>query len=758
MIRNRAQINGIVQGIGFRPFVFNLAKKWKLCGFIRNNSLGVELEVEGDQEAVENFFRELESNPLPLAHIFSIRRETLPPNHYTNFEILASEAYHSKYTFIPPDISICDDCRRELFDPADRRYRYPFINCTNCGPRYTIIKDVPYDRAKTSMVVFEMCPECSREYGDPQDRRFHAQPNACPECGPTVELFDADQRKIIVEDAIAETTRLLRKGAIVAVKGLGGFHLAVDAENDDAVNRLRQKKFREEKPFALMAAEIEKIRKFAHVSENDQRELSSPRRPIVLLPKKFPNKIANSVAPKNHFFGVMLPYTPLHYLLLESEFLALVMTSGNMTDEPIVIDNSEAFRRLGKIADYFLIHNRDIYLRCDDSIVRTIDKKITLIRRARGFAPEPILLTHKFPQILACGAELKNTICLTKENQAIVSQHIGDLKNEESYQFFLKTIDHLKKLFNISPEIIVHDLHPEYLSTKYALEQNPEKRFAVQHHFAHILSCAAENEIEGAFLGLSFDGTGYGTDGRIWGGEFLLADGADFSRLAHLEYLAMPGGDMAVKEPWRMALSGLYETFNDEFSDLPLKVLLKIPGEKQSIILQMIKKKINSQETSSLGRLFDLVASLLDICQLATYEGQPAIMLEQHAPEKVDDLKIYDYEFHRENGIHIIKSTLLIRQIVKDLSAGLKIEIIAGKFHRTLIEMFTDLTLKLANETEVKKIVLSGGVFQNLKLLTGIMKKLSANGLEVFFHQKVPTNDGGISLGQAEFARRMVEN
>ena len=757
MIRNRATIRGIVQGIGFRPFVFKLAKQWQLCGYIRNNSVGVELEVEGDKDSVENFFRELESNPLPLAQIFSIERKTLPPINYTDFEIRGSETHKTKYAFIPPDMSICDDCLREMFDPNDRRYRYPFINCTNCGPRYTIIKDVPYDRPKTSMVIFQMCSECLAEYHDPSNRRFHAQPNACPVCGPRVELFDAKKQKIKTVDPIAETVRLLRQGAIVAVKGLGGFHLAVDAENDGAVKNLRLRKFREEKPLALMAFDIEKIRQFAHVSENDRLQLQSPRRPIVLLPKKAPNSISQFVAPKNHFFGVMLPYTPLHYLLLDDEFLALVMTSGNMTDEPIVIDNDEAFRRLGEIADYFLIHNRDIYLRSDDSIVRTVENQTTIIRRARGFVPQPILLSRKFPRILTCGAELKNTVCLAKENQAIVSQHIGDLKTEESYRFFLMTIDHLKKLFDIQPEIIGYDLHPDYLSTKYAQEQQGVIKIGVQHHHAHILSCVAEHNLEGPVLGLSFDGTGYGTDGKIWGGEMLLVEGKDFTRLAHLEYLPMPGGDKAIKEPWRMVLSGLFQTYGEEFLDLPLHLFKKIPSQKKHIILQMIKNRFNSPDTSSLGRLFDLVASLLNICQRATYEGQPAIMLEQHAPKTIDDFNSYDFHFQKDNGIYTISSTHLIRQIVQDLLAGEQTETIAGKFHRTLITMFTNLCVRLSHETAVKRVALSGGVFQNIKLLNGMLKELSRNGFDVYFQQQVPTNDGGISLGQAAFVREFVE-
>ncbi|NOZ61444.1 MAG: carbamoyltransferase HypF, partial [Calditrichaeota bacterium] len=516
-------------------------------------------------------------------------------------------------------------------------------------------------------------------------------------------------------------------------------------------------KYREEKPLALMARSIEKIEQFAAVSENDRRELQSPRRPIVLLPKKKSNTISNQVAPKNSFYGVMLPYTPLHYLLLENEFLALVMTSGNMTDEPIVIENDEAFRRLAKIADYFLVHNRDIYLRCDDSIVRTVENRTMITRRARGFVPQPILLSQKYPQILACGAELKNTVCLTKENQAIVSQHIGDLKTEESFQFFLKTIDHLKKLFDIKPEIIVYDLHPEYLSTKYAQEQALKNKIPVQHHHAHILSCVAEHNLQGPVLGLAFDGTGYGTDEKIWGGEFLLVDGAEFSRLAHLEYLPMPGGDMAIKEPWRMALSGLFQAYGEELFDLPLPLFKKIPSEKQRIVLQMIKNKFNSPETSSLGRLFDLVSSLLNVCQRATYEGQPAIMLEQHAPQEIEKLKIYDWTFRKEGEKYIISSTHLIQNIVQDLLVGENTEVIAGKFHRTLIEMFADMTLLLSREAGVKRIALSGGVFQNIKLLNGMVKKLSEKGLEVYFQEKVPTNDGGISLGQAEYGRRWWE-
>lgn len=742
----------MVQGIGFRPFIYNLAKKYDLKGYILNTSAGVDLEVEGEAEPIELFFKTIEHNHLPLAHITAIEKSVLPPVNYHDFVIRESISSAERTTLISPDICVCEDCLAEMRNPNDRRFRYPFINCTNCGPRYTIIEDVPYDRPKTSMRNFQMCSDCQREYDDPANRRFHAQPNACPVCGPQVELYDASRKKMQSVDPIKEAIGKLKQGYILAIKGLGGFHLAVDAENNVAVIRLRQRKNREEKPLAIMSADLNRIRLYAHNSAEEEKLLISPQRPIVLLRKKEPNTIAAQVAPKNPNIGVMLPYTPLHYLLLEdNEILALVMTSGNLSEEPIVIDNDDAFERLGNVADFFLIHNRDIYLRSDDSVVRKIDGETRMLRRSRGYVPQPIFLHKDFPQILACGAELKNTICLTKGKNAFVSQHIGDLKNLESYEFFDLTVRHLKRILDIEPEIIAYDLHPDYLSTRYALEQTGVELIGVQHHHAHIASCLLEHGIEEPVIGLSFDGTGYGTDGKIWGGEVLLVDGAKFSRLAHFDYVPMPGGDMAIKGPWRMAVSYLYHTFGEHLWNLNLPLLKEFDHNKIQFIIEMMNKGFNCPETSSLGRLFDGISALLGICYRSTYEGQAAIMLEMEISNRHTE-EFYSYGWTQGSESYLISSKPIIQGIVNDLLKGTGSGVISYKFHLTIIKLFADLCLQLKQETGIDRIVLSGGVFQNATLLAGLNRELQKQGLRVFSQSRVPTNDGGISLGQAAIA------
>ena len=750
--RTKATIQGIVQGIGFRPFIYNLAKKFDLNGFILNTSSGVEIEVEGDSENIEQFFKTIENNNLPLAHITSIERISLSPANYQDFIICESVASTERTTLISPDICVCKDCLAEMRNPKDRRYRYPFINCTNCGPRYTIIEDVPYDRLKTSMRNFQMCEDCQQEYDNPTNRRFHAQPNACPVCGPQVELLNSKKEKLDTIEPIIKTIELLKHGYVFAIKGLGGFHLTVDAENNDAVIRLRQRKNREEKPLAIMSADLNRIHQFAHISPEEEALLTSPQRPIVLLKKKVPNMIADQVAPKNPNIGVMLAYTPLHYLLLDDEeILALVMTSGNLSEEPIVIDNDEAFELLDKIADYFLIHNRDIYLRSDDSVVRKIDSETRIPRRSRGYVPQPIFLHKEFPKILACGAELKNTICLTKGKNAFISQHIGDLKNMESYEFFDLTVRHLKRILDIEPEIIAYDLHPDYLSTRYALEQSGAELIGVQHHHAHIASCMLEHGFEEPVMGLSFDGTGYGLDGNIWGGEVLLVDEAKFSRLANFDYVSMPGGDMAIKEPWRMAISYLHYVYKDNFWNLKLPLFYQFKENKIRFIVNMIDKGLNCPKTSSLGRMFDGISSLLGICNHSTYEGQAAIMLEMEINDQRTD-EFYNYEWSKGKESYLISPTPIIQGIVNDFMSGIGSNLISYKFHLTLIKLFTDLCFQLKKQTGIDKIVLSGGVFQNANLLAGLSRELRIKGLNVFSHSKVPTNDGGIALGQVAVA------
>ncbi|MEE9496515.1 MAG: carbamoyltransferase HypF, partial [Desulfobacterales bacterium] len=619
-------------------------------------------------------------------------------------------------------------------------------NCTNCGPRYTIIDDIPYDRPKTSMKHFTMCPICQAEYDDPGNRRFHAQPNACAECGPHIDLYDNTRQEIATPKPLEKTVELIKQGYIIAIKGLGGFHLAVDAENDLAVANLRKRKHREEKPFALMSFDVESVQSYAKVGTEEGKLLKSPQRPIVLLKKREPNSISKEVAPRNRYFGAMLPYTPLHYLLLSRGFTALVMTSGNLREEPIAIDNDDAFERLSDIADYFLIHNRDIYLRSDDSIVRKAAGAIRFIRRSRGYVPVPVFLNKKVPSILACGAELKNTVCLTKGNQAFLSQHIGDLENLATYDFFKLTIRHMKRILDINPEIIAFDLHPDYLSTRYAEELQDINKIQVQHHHAHIVSAMAENRIDDPVIGLSFDGTGYGTDGAIWGGEILIADTEKFYRAAHFAYVPMPGSTAAIKEPWRMAVSYLYDAFGDKFWDLDLPLLKEMDIIKVKIMVDMVNKKINSPLTSSLGRLFDGIAAITGIRYKVAFEGQAAMELEMLAADKVAD--IYNYEWITTEG-HKILTRPIIQGVVNDMVNGIHPSVISRKFHQTLIRLFADLCGIIRKENGLNRVVLSGGVFQNSILLTGLIKVLEKENFKVFSHTQVPANDGGISLGQA---------
>jgi hydrogenase maturation protein HypF len=754
-IAKRIEIRGMVQGVGFRPFVYQLANRYGIKGGVANTSSGVSIYVEGVTEDIDSFLNDLsEKSPL-LAHIteVSVYKESI--KHYERFSLSQSISNANSSTLISPDVSVCADCLQELFDPDDRRYKYPFINCTNCGPRYTIIDDMPYDRSNTSMKDFRMCRECQEEYDNPEDRRFHAQPNACDACGPHVSLFDDTPGKIATRDPIKKTADLLKQGHIVAIKGIGGFHLAADAENNDAVACLRRRKKRAEKPFALMSYDIRAIRRYAVVEPIDETLLLSPQRPIVLLTKKSPNSISEEVSPKNNHFGTMLPYTPIHYLLLNFGFSALVMTSGNMSDEPIAIDNEEAFERLSNIADFFLLHNRDIYLRSDDSIVKNTAGFKRFIRRSRGYIPTPVFLKQHVPQILACGAELKNTVCLTKDNMAFLSQHIGDLENAAAYNFFNTTIERMKTILKIEPDILAYDLHPDYLSTRYAMAQQNMEKVPVQHHHAHIVSCIAENMLEGEVIGLSFDGTGYGTDGRIWGGEILVANKREFIRKAHLAYVPMPGSAAAIKEPWRMAISYLYDAFGNSYRDLELSVLKEIDEKNINIISEMISKNINSPSTSSLGRLFDGIASIIGLRHNVCYEGQAAMELEMIAGEETKET--YEYEW-TSGDVKKILLRPIICGIVHDMINGVSLSRISTKCHITLIQLFVDLCDNIRAETDLNRIVLSGGVFQNSILLSGLKHLLEKHNFQVFTHCLVPTNDGGISLGQAIIAASVSRN
>jgi hydrogenase maturation protein HypF len=602
------------------------------------------------------------------------------------------------------------------------------------------------------MKHFEMCDQCRAEYNDPSSRRFHAQPNACPDCGPQLGVYESNGRKIKCQDPIAHAANQLKDGAIVAVKGLGGFHLAADAANLHAVTRLRQRKKRAEKPFAIMAESLKKIQTFAKISPKEKDLLTSCRRAIVLLEKKEPNFICNAVAPGNPFYGVMLPYTPLHYLLLEHGFCALVLTSGNTAKEPIVVDNQAAFSALGHIADYFILHNRDICVRADDSIVRLTAGKNRLIRRSRGYAPAPLPLARRVPQILACGAELKNTVCLTKDKNAFLSQHIGDLENPEAFDFFRSTVKHLRHLMDITPEAVAHDMHPDYTSTRYALAQQAATHFAVQHHHAHVVSCMAENRISDTVIGLAFDGTGYGTDGRIWGGEVLVADQASFDRAAHLQYVPMPGGSAAVADPRRMVAGWLYHAFGNQWANLDLECVRSWQPHELAVICTMIEKQINSPLTSSMGRLFDTIAAISGLhLNPVEFEGQAAIKLESAAgmnPGLVDKKDCYPFELPSDTG-GAIELRPMIRAVVCDMQAKKTAAEISCRFHSTLVYLFCQICDQIRSARGIGKVVLTGGVFQNAYLLSAMAGRLSAMDFKIYTHSLVPANDGGISLGQA---------
>jgi hydrogenase maturation protein HypF len=739
-------VKGVVQGIGFRPFVYRLALHYGLKGKISNTTTGVSLHIEGIKRDVESFSRDLHEKRPPLAYITEISSRSVPVRNFKRFAIARSISRNTVSTLISPDISICGDCLREMLDPGDRRYRYPFINCTNCGPRYTIINNIPYDRPYTSMQRFTMCASCQAEYEDPGNRRFHAQPNACRECGPQVGLYDNHHKSIETTDPIRQAIELVKKGKILAMKGLGGFHLVADAENGEAVSLLRERKRREEKPFAIMSYDVENIRKYAYVDPAEEELITSVQRPIVLLRKRRPNRLAENVAPRNNYFGVMLPYTPLHYLLLQNDFIALIMTSGNISDEPIAIENDEAFDCLSNIADIFLIHDRDIYLRSDDSITRRTAGATRVIRRSRGYVPMPVFLKADLPPVLACGAELKNTVCLAKGDKAYLSQHIGDLENLASYEFFQMTIRHLKKILRIDPEIIAYDLHPDYLSTRYAEEQKDTRKIQIQHHHAHIVSCMAENGLRGDVIGLSFDGTGYGSDGRIWGGEVLVANEKDFSRAAALSYTPMPGGAAAIKQPWKMAVSYLYDAYGEGLRELDIPVIRETDEQSMETIIKMISNGINSPLTSSLGRLFDGIAAITGVRRRVYFEGQASMELEMAA----DQVTEAHYNYELEPGAYYrIMPRPIVRGVVEDFLKGIRPSEISAKFHCTLIRLFSDICEIVSGERDIKRVVMSGGVFQNAILLTGLTRALEDKGLQVFSHRIVPTNDGGICLGQA---------
>jgi hydrogenase maturation protein HypF len=749
--REKIHVNGIVQGVGFRPFVYRLAQECQLGGYVNNSSDGVLIEIEGRPESLDQFHNRFRKEAPPLSRIVDLTIEEIAPRGETSFHIIPSRRDAQPVTFISPDVSICQDCLRELFDPGDRRYRYPFINCTNCGPRYTIVHGIPYDRPNTSMQVFPMCPACEREYHDPANRRFHAQPNACPKCGPQVSLRDRSGKGVETDDPIRAAVTLLQQGKILAIRGLGGFHLAVDAHNEEAVQELRRRKGRAEKPFALMAPDLASIEKFCVVSAPERELLQQHTRPIVLLPARGDHHLASAIAPRQRYLGFMLPYTPLHYLLLRDNFDALVMTSGNYSEEPIAIGNDEALERLAPLADHFLLHNREILQRCDDSIVRVAQNAPRLIRRSRGYVPAPIFLSRSTrKRVLACGGELKNTIALSRDNAVFFSQHIGDLDNPAALAFFENSIAHLQKILEIEPDLIACDLHPEYLSTKWALQQERLPRIGVQHHHAHLVSVMAENGVTERTIGLILDGTGYGSDGTIWGGEVLIGDAYDFDRFACLQPVAMPGGEAAIRQPWRMAISYLFAAYGKELFAMDLPFMRHLRSDQVTMILQMIEKKLNSPLTSSCGRLFDAASALLDIRQEVNYEAQAAVELEMIADEAYNEI-YHDAIYPRqvEGSLSVIP---LIHNVVEDIRGGVPRQRISARFHRTMVELFVQAARNAREATAINRVGLSGGVYQNVFFFTNMVNRLEEEGFKVLTHRQVPANDGGLALGQVVIA------
>jgi hydrogenase maturation protein HypF len=735
MTRVRVRIRGIVQGVGFRPFVHNLAGRLGLAGYVLNSSAGLVAEVEGDAAAVGRFVEAVRADAPPLAWIQEMAVEELPPDGATAFEIRHSAVETGEFALISPDVAICPECLRDCREPENRRFGYPFTNCTNCGPRYTIIRDIPYDRVSTTMAPFHMCAACQKEYDDPANRRFHAQPNACPVCGPALS------------GSLDEARRRLAAGEILAIKGLGGFHLACDPWNAATVERLRSRKRRSEKPFALMARDLAAVEALCEVSEADRVLLTAWRRPIVLMPRSPSTGLAEAIAPGSRTLGVMLPYTPLHHLLFDgAPFDALVMTSGNISEEPIVVDNGDARERIGGVADWFLTHNRDIYMRTDDSVVRTFEGRERVLRRSRGYAPQTLDLGRTVPEILAFGGELKSVFCLTKGRHAILSQHIGDLENYETLVFFEETLANLKKLFRVTPRLVAHDLHPGYLSTEYALGIEGLPKVGVQHHHAHVASCMAENGLTGEVIGVAFDGTGYGTDGAIWGGEFLVAGYAGFERRAHLRYVPLAGGDAAVRQPWRPALAYLMDAFG---CDVPFTAA---PEAHVRVVRSMIARGVNTVRTSSCGRLFDAVASLIGLRQEVNFEGQAAIELESIAQDGCDER--YPFEIDGD-GPWELDFRPAIERIAHDVSAAVSCERMSAMFHDALASATVEVCRRIGAESNLRRVCLSGGTFQNVRLLGATVTGLRACGFEVFLHSRVPPNDGGIALGQAAIAAEL---
>jgi len=760
----RIKIRGTVQGVGFRPFVYRLAQKYGLKGEVINSNSGVEIIIQGQKNKINRFFNSLSKNSPIHSQLRSIQinEKINKPSNYKKFKIKRSQNAENSSTHILPDLNVCSECKNELLDPNNRRYFYPFITCTNCGPRFTIINDIPYDRNRTTMSDFDMCPNCEQEYNHPKDRRFHSQTNSCFECGPKLKLYNSDRKLLYNSSSSGQSKKLFQKisnllqeGKTLIVKSNGGFHLCCNAVNSKAVNKIRTEKKREEKPFGLMFPDLRTIEKYCDLSAPEMDLIKKPGRPLVILDKKEEHKLAENVAPGRNDLAIMLPYNPIQILIFNLINFPLVMTSANITGEPIINKNKRIFEKLSSSIDYICIHNRNISQRCDDSVYRTFRKNQYPIRRSRGYVPESVKINSKCEQnILACGGERKNTFALSKNKDIWISQHIGDLKNLETFNFYESSIQHFKHIFDIKPELIAHDLHPNYLNTRYAEEKAQEgniQTLPIQHHHAHAVSCMAENHLSGPAIALVLDGTGYGEDAKIWGGEVLITRYSEYTRIGHLDYVDMPGGESAIKNPYRMALGYLYSIFGDELERMRLPSGLD--KRRTKIVIEMLKNEINLIKTSSTGRLFAAVAAITGIRSKRNYEGQAAIELESYTNKQLDLKYSYPFYLESEGEGFVIKWDEMIKQGVSDVLDGVSCEDIATKFHNGLAIALKKSVNYVREKTGINNVVLSGGVFMNMYLMDKLVSLLNKEGFEVNWHQKVPTNDGGIALGQLIVAK-----
>jgi hydrogenase maturation protein HypF len=747
--RLRIRVRGQVQGVGFRPFVWREATRRGLAGWVGNDAAGVVMEVEGPAQQLDSLIAALHEPP-PLARVDDVVCVPLPPSGGAGFEVRTSAAGGPRRALVPPDAGTCAACAAELRDPSDRRFGHPFVNCTSCGPRYTIVESVPYDRSRTTMAAFPMCEACRGEYDDPADRRFHAEPVCCPACGPVLQLLDRDGRAVAGEP-VAAAAELLRAGGVLAVKGLGGYHLAVGADDEQAVATLRRRKHREERPFALMVRDLRSARELCEVDAQEQELLTSSARPIVLLRRRPARSVAPSVAPGSPTLGVMLPYTPLHALLLERCDRPLVLTSGNLSDEPIAFRDDDARIRLQAVADAILLHDRQIRTRIDDSVCRVVRGRPLPLRRSRGYVPTPVQLPAPAARhVLACGAALKSTFCLARGSEAFLSQHLGDLDDWSTLQSYVESVGHLSDLLDTRPEVVAHDLHPDYPSTRYALGIPDVETLAVQHHHAHVASCLADNGATGPVIGVAFDGVGLGTDGTAWGGEFLVADLCGAIRAAHLDTVPMPGGDAATRQPWRMAAAHLDAAYAGA---VPAGLAVaRRQAQRWDQVLAVARAGVNAPRTSSAGRLFDAVSSLLGVRDTAGYEGQAAIELEHVA----DPAERRSYPVEVEGDV--VQVAGLVRAVTEDLQRGTSVPRIAARFHNALADVVLAVCVRLREEHDLPSVALSGGVFQNALLLTRCLDRLEGDGFTVLTHRQVPPNDGGISLGQAAVAAALLSS